>query len=670
MGGESSKPVLMLDFEHAIKLQVHRATVSSDATIFAGNRWLMVWATGGKILFRRSGGVAGPSHIGMGNLGLRERIMSSSKSLTVLAVAITFFAIASSVQAADSVWAGRTGDWNVDANWVFGGKPTAADNALIVKGTAFLRGAATAADVIIGDGNGSTAFLILKGGDLTNSNSYLGGLSGSSGTVTIDVGSQWTNSGTLVVGLLGTGTLTTANGGSVYVGNAAARHDGHGRLIVSDTTNTDGSGTSGELYVQNGSKLNHVGVAYLGYGPGEYGYATVAGSGSQWANSGDLHVGGSGSGTLKVNNGGLVTVGGTTTIGTGGAINISGGRLDFGTMSSDDYTAIAGTSGSLAGDLHISGFNSIAALTPTLNAHAALDTSDVHLVNAGLLYGGGTAQTSLTNASTGQVQVATGERMIFAGGLDNAGSLSNTGGQFFFAGPATNQTGATISGRGTFTANGGWTNDGHMNFSGGFTDIQGDVSITANGSVITTGGAVTTFYGNLINHGTEIRTAPGSHTVIFGLASGAGPFTGTGAVRFEGGFSPGNSPAAVAIGGDALLGASNVTTIQLAGTTPGTNYDVINVVGKMTLDGTLDVVLINGFTPSYGDIFNVINAGLLDGAFTSMNLAPLNGGLSWNVQQTSHLLTLTATPEPSGLAILTFTGLLLLRRRSSETRAA
>ena len=44
-----------------------------------------------------------------------------------------------------------------------------------------------------------------------------------------------------------------------------------------------------------------------------------------------------------------------------------------------------------------------------------------------------------------------------------------------------------------------------------------------------------------------VDTASGSTTAFSGPASGAGAYTGTGTVRFNGGFSPGNSPASISL---------------------------------------------------------------------------------------------------------------------------
>ena len=66
-----------------------------------------------------------------------------------------------------------------------------------------------------------------------------------------------------------------------------------------------GSGT-GTLAIRNGGKVSNV-TGVLGFNAGSTGAATVDGVGSAWTNSGSLFVGYSGAGTLTIQNGGTVS---------------------------------------------------------------------------------------------------------------------------------------------------------------------------------------------------------------------------------------------------------------------------------------------------------------------------------------------------------------------------
>jgi len=49
-----------------------------------------------------------------------------------------------------------------------------------------------------------------------------------------------------------------------------------------------------------------------------------------------------------------------------------------------------------------------------------------------------------------------------------------------------------------------------------------------------------------------------------------------------------------------------------AGTDPGT-YDAVDVAGTLSLDGTLDIRLIDAFQPEAGDSFDILDWGTLAG---------------------------------------------------------
>jgi hypothetical protein len=73
--------------------------------------------------------------------------------------------------------------------------------------------------------------------------------------------------------------------------------------------------------------------------------------------------------------------------------------------------------------------------------------------------------------------------------------------------------------------------------------------------------------------------------------------------------------------------------IELSGLQPGTEHDQLNIAGKASLDGALEVTLIGGFNPSAGNTFDILNWGSLNGSFDTINLPALSPGLMWNVSQ-------------------------------------
>ena len=107
--------------------------------------------------------------------------------------------------------------------------------------------------------------------------------------------------------------------------------------------------------------------------------------------------------------------------------------------------------------------------------------------------------------------------------------------------------------------------------------------------------------------------------------SGSGEVQGR--VNVAGTLSPGNSPGFVDAN-DLTLESGSTTVIELGGLAPGSEFDQIRVIGTAELGGTLEVRLINGFTPSPGDAFEIFQYGSSTGAFDGVTGLDIGGGLS------------------------------------------
>ena len=402
--------------------------------------------------------------------------------------------------------------------------------------------------------------------------------------------------------------------------------------IIADDFNLGNSG-NGTLSVEAGAAVESA-SSNIGRFSTATGTATVTGAGSTWTNSDDLVVGDEGSGTLNIETGGLVTVGFTTTIGTQGTINLTGGTLQFGSMSLTDLARINGVSGTLRGTLEpITGFNSLSNLSLS-NLAPAVSIDEVAMLNQGVLFGSGLTGLRLTNDAAGEVEAITGERMRFTGsGNTNAGVINNFGGQIRFTQDLTNETGGVIQGRGQFITSGGLTNAGQMNFSGGFADVVGDVTLASTGTVTTSGGGVTTFFDDVhFDAGSLVTTTQGSQTVAFGQVTGTINTDGDGLwiIANGGTLLPGNSPGLGTFGGDLTISEAAAVEIELAGLMRGTEHDALDILGALQLDGTLNVLLLDGFTPEAGSSFDIFNFGSLAGSFDAINLPTLTNGLEWD----------------------------------------
>ena len=205
--------------------------------------------------------------------------------------------------------------------------------------------------------------------------------------------------------------------------------------------------------------------------------------------------------------------------------------------------------------------------------------------------------------------------------------------------------------------------DGAVNTASGLITVNNALAANDFSSLgvinVNNGGTLTNSVSNLIlgggsrttvNSGGSIQLLPGTSLELLGallvnngqvngpvdvnfgsLAKGTGSYTTVSV--FDGGkFAPGNSPGLVTISSTYTQADGSTLLAEIGGTTKGTQYDSLAVTGAATLDGTLDVSLINGFVPASGNSFEVLHAnGGIFGAFKQVSLPTLGAGLAWNV---------------------------------------
>ncbi len=265
-------------------------------------------------------------------------------------------------------------------------------------------------------------------------------------------------------------------------------------------------------------------------------------------------------------------------------------------------------------------------------------TNGVTIANRGRVSGSGTLASGLTIQAGGELVALTGDNLtVDADNTISDGKINALDGTLTFTGPAASGATAQINGvDSVFNFDGGLTNDGVMKL----------IDATVNGDVV--------------NNGSIATTGTGTFT---GTVSGSGDFTGSGTVIFDGTFSPGDSPGQVAIDGHAVLGPTAVLVMELAGRTHGVDYDQVVVAGNLTLGGTLDMQLLDGFTPHLGDTFDLLDSDAITGSFDSINLPTLAHGLSFDASSLLTTGSILVVPEPTMLSVLLVGGLALGRRR-------
>lgn len=300
-----------------------------------------------------------------------------------------------------------------------------------------------------------------------------------------------------------------------------------------------GKSGSGSLRVQNGGTLTIDSFSFIGQLPGAVGSVTVDGAGSIWTTDGDTYVGSSGAGTLAIQNGGTVNnfygyigyysgaVGSVTVDGAGSAWNNSG-NLFVGTRGNGTLTIRNG--GEVSSLRTYVGYDGA---TGTVNIGAAsgqIAAAPGTLSTEALIFGSGTL---VFNHTSGSYVFAP---WIFGGAAMRveAGTTILTGASFYIGG-------TTISGGTLQLGDGGTsgsiaedvTNNGTLAFNRSDA-VSFSGAITGTGTVNQLGTGTTILTGaNLYSGGTTI--SGGTLQLGDGGISGsiAGDVTNNGTLAFN-----------------------------------------------------------------------------------------------------------------------------------------
>ena len=263
----------------------------------------------------------------------------------------------------------------------------------------------------------------------------------------------------------------------------------------------------------------------------------------------------------------------------------------------------------------------------TNNGEIQLDGTTAQLsggtvVNSGLIHGNGRIAATLNNSTAGELRVLSGQRIVVEGaGSTNSGQINLLGGIVEIDQPFINLAAGQITGRGTLDVGGaGLTNNGHVALSSGISDIFGDLTNdtgSASIGITVSGNADVTFWDDVQNTSGRFQVSSGSSATFFGTLAGAG-ITGIGDVFVEADVTPGASPGLQNFGGNVHFGAIARLETELAGTMAGSQFDQVNIAGAATLDGVLDVVLINAFFPTPGETFEIMTFASHSGEFATV----------------------------------------------------
>jgi autotransporter-associated beta strand protein/T5SS/PEP-CTERM-associated repeat protein len=525
----------------------------------------------------------------------------------------------------------------------------------------------------------------------TSANLYLNGGTLDLGAFSPAVGKVVFNGGTFTNGSLDNASAFEVQSGSLSQslgGSAGLTKTGEGSFTLSGAHDYTGDTivSSGTLVLDNAAALQNSSASLEGGTLGFDGVssANLAGlSGSADlalvnASSGavDLEVGGNhadtayagvisgdgslskrGAGTLTLSNANVHTGGttiheGTLRLGAGNASgSVAGDITNHASLAfdrSDDYTfaGVIRGSGALIHDGSVLRFNAPQSYEgPTrinsgvlvlpfevgqglssqtqvdIASGATLDISNSPLTIAGLSGTGSVYSFRNSNASAGHLTIdtAAGQSQVFDGVLGSSFpdfAVTKTGEGTLTLTGANNYTGATT------------VNQGRLEFTNGLVTSGAEILVTQNG--ILAGGQ--TIARNLRNDADVVAMGETPLTLT-GELSGTGQFTGD--FVFAGTTRPGNSPGLLEVEGDLTFGADHIFEVEVGGLERGTGVDAVDISGALDLDGTLRVVLIDGFVPAKGDRFRVFAASSYSGEVTALDVAnaALPQNLRWDVSE-------------------------------------
>ena len=352
-----------------------------------------------------------------------------------------------------------------------------------------------------------------------------------------------------------------------------------------------------------------------------------------------------------------------------GPLTISGGALAFSTGNPIIGTTLALSGGSLAGSdtLTLSGLTtwtggnmctSLSAGTcvaPTGSQGTTVATGGIAFSsNAQLTLNGRTLNTSGTNAWTA---TNPGDLLLLNGStINNSGTwdLQNDSYVYLYTGASN-----TFNNTGTFQKSGGTTTTTTSGVYGS------DGAFKNSGLVIAKSGALN-FLGNFSQTGGTTSLAGGTIgtttnplSIQGGTVIGNGMITG-GIANSAGTVAPGTTTPAITIGNIALgtttlgtyaQGVSGGFTVKIGGTAAG-QFDTLTATGAVTLAGTLNGSLVNGFTPVLGNTFTIITASSVSGTFASNNLPAISAGLGWKVTYSPTTVVLSVVSVSTPVASL------------------
>ncbi len=526
---------------------------------------------------------------------------------------VASLALVAGAQAATNSFNGGSADYNAPGNWSLGWVPATGDQADVSNGySATLNGAVTGQPDELWVGNADTAgnLNVQAGGSLTVNGALVVGNAGSSAaplsTLTISGGTFNNNVGTAqssIGGSSGAPGRLVLSAGTLNVTSAITAGGDENPILSIGGSTAGGTGSvvqsGGTLAITKTTTTTQVNGLSLARTAGSTASYTMSAGTLNVGSVSDNGVDGDTEMNMFVGSGGQ----GTFTQ-TGGTVNVSR-KLTIGEQggNSSAYDMSAGVL-NVTGDMNVGDGGSGTLL---IGGNSAVTAGNTRLARDD-----GTSVITLSGGSLSTSAIRT---------YDSNGSstLNMQGGEL-------NITGAD----GIYTSGATST----INISGGVVDMQGN-NIRSVTNFNFTGG--------------EIRNANfGNSTTAYSMTQNGGVYAPGYTTTWSGTPAVGTPSVGNTIYGDYTQNAGT-----LALDVGDTGADKLTITGGVTLNGTVALTLLSGYTPTIGDSFDLLDWTTTYVGMPTWSLPTLDAGLGWDVSQfsTSGLVSITAVPEPGTLAL-------------------
>ena len=538
-------------------------------------------------------------------------------------------------------------------------------NTALVTGTNSLW--SNASSFYVGNCGSYAQLIVSNGGGVISSNGYIAEISkwSNCAAVITGTGSYWSNTGTLTIGSVANGGNNPSSGNSLLISGGGCVTDSN--AVIANATNFYSNSVTvtgvGSLWSNAGSlTIGAIGAAnrlvisdgarvvdqagYVGASNTSTGNTVlVTGTNSLWSNTSILIIGGQGSGTVTVANGGVLSAA-SIQIGQFGDLDFGRyqqndsagsvvGNIVFTANNDENYGINFNQSDTLyltnrisgpgwlcqlgTGTTVISGSNSFSQYTK-IDA-GTLVAASTNALGSGSLGIGGYAdraviqlQNNLTVGdfiwgSNGIVALTAGSQTLTVDAMTNA--VGTNGGNVFsiFNPSMSNGTNTLIS----FTSQSGFTTnsfgvEGISGYSFAITNNSIQAFIPNNANVTISMPVVVT---NAFNAGSVTIAGPS------GCISGTGSINAS--VTNGGTLIPGftnGTPGTMTINGNYTQTAAGTLQIQVG---KGA-YSLLNVSGAAVLGGTLTLTPVAGHVFQFGDKIVFLSAATITGNFSSVEV--------------------------------------------------